>query len=580
MNGFRELYPYFGRHRRALAAGAFCSFASALTGLLVPMLVGRAVDDLGAGVTAGKLASYALTITGVSAVSGAFLFLHRSLLLGFSRNVEHDLRLDLYIHLQRMPTSFFEAQRTGALMARLISDLTAVRHIAGMVTMYTLQAVFVVALVFPYMIRISLPLTLMLLSMMLLVTLTAQGLGGKIHTRYGQIQELFAQVSARVQENITGVRLIRAYAREPAEVTAFKRLNRDYTDGNLGLIRVSAVMRPLIQFLIGIISMLIVWYGGTLAARREITVGQLTEFSLYLARLIWPMIAMGNAVNLYQRGTASMERLMFILAAEPAIADRPGVREQPPLRGRIEFRSLTFAYDEGRAPVLRDINLTVEAGQTVAFVGRTGAGKSTLVNLIPRLADAPPDTVFIDGVSVREYPLQQLRAAIGHVPQETFLFSETLGENVAFSVGRAERAAVERAVEVAGLSEDVRHLPDGLDTLVGERGVTLSGGQKQRAAIARAVLRRPRILILDDALSAVDTYTEGEILARLRGVRHDCTSLIVSHRISAVSDADLICVLDGGRIVERGTHDELLALGGQYADLYERQQLEDALTTG
>jgi ATP-binding cassette subfamily B multidrug efflux pump len=580
MNGIRELLPYYRRHRKALVAGAFCSFASALIGLWVPRVVGRAVDDLGADISFAKLTSYSLTVLGISAASGAFLFLHRSLLLSFSRNVERDLRLDLYLHLQRMPLSFFETQRTGALMARLISDLVAVRHIAGMVNMYTFQAVFFVALVLPPMIRISLPLTLILLLTMLFVTLTVQGLGGKVHTRHGKIQELFAQLSARVQENITCVRLVRAYAREPAEVTAFKRLNRDYADSNLYLIRVSAVMRPLTQLLTGVISMLIVWYGGALAIRGQITVGQFTEFSLYLARLIWPMIAMGNAVNLYQRGTASLERLMFILAAEPSIADRADAREQPPPSGRIELRGLTFAYQDDRPPVLRDIDLTVEAGQTVAFVGRTGAGKSTLVNLIPRLIEAPHDTVFLDGVSLRDYPLQQLRAAIGHVPQETFLFSETLAGNIAFGVGGADRASVEWAAEVAGLSEDIRYFPDGLDTLVGERGVTLSGGQKQRTAIARAVLRRPRILILDDALSAVDTYTEGKILARLRRLRRQCTSLIVSHRISTVSDADLICVLDGGRIVERGTHEELLAAGGEYADLYERQQLEDALGAG
>ncbi|MCA1613893.1 MAG: ABC transporter ATP-binding protein/permease, partial [Acidobacteria bacterium] len=322
---------------------------------------------------------------------------------------------------------------------------------------------------------------------------------------------------------------------------------------------------------------LILWYGGLLAVRGQITVGQFTEFSLYLTRLIWPLIALGYVVNLYQRGTASLKRMNAIFAVKPAIADEPGVREQAPIRGRIEFRGLGFSYSEHLPEILRGIDLTIEAGQTVAFVGRTGTGKSTLMNLIPRVLDPPRGTVFVDGVDVLDYPLAQLRSAVGYVPQETFLFSDALSENIAFGVERAARAEVEWAAEIAGLADDVRGFPEGFDTLVGERGITLSGGQKQRTAIARAVMRQPRILILDDALSSVDTYTEEKILGRLRGVMRERTSLIVSHRISTVRDADLICVLEDGRVVERGTHDELLARGGEYAALYERQLLEEEL---
>jgi ATP-binding cassette subfamily B multidrug efflux pump len=577
MDDLRKFARYFRPYKASLAAGVFCILVSVVVGLLVPLIVGRAVDDLRVGVTWMKVTRYALVILGVSAVSGVFLFLQRRILIGMSRHVEYDVRQDFYAHVQRQPLSFFHANRTGDLMARATNDLAAVRQLAGPMIMYTLQTVFVVLIVLPLMLAISVRLTLMLFVTMPLVSLTVKYFGQQVHVRFEKIQEFFSRISARAQENFSGVRVVRAYAQESAEVAAFNDLNREYARRNLQLVRISAMMRPLLGFVIGLGYVLIIWYGGLLAVRGQMTTGQVVEFILYLTRLIWPLIALGYVVNLYQRGTASLKRMNAVMSVRPAIEDREGARPRPPIRGEIEFRNLTFSYGEHAEPVLRDINLRVEAGQTVAFVGRTGSGKSTLMNLIPRVVEAPYGTVLIDGIPVQDYPLAQLRAAVGYVPQETFLFSDALAENIAFGVEAGERAEVEWAAEVAGLSDDVRGFPEGFDTLVGERGITLSGGQKQRTAIARAVMRQPRILILDDALSSVDTYTEEKILGRLRGVMRERTSLIVSHRISTVRDADIICVLDDGRIVERGTHDELLSLGGEYADLYERQLLEEEL---
>lgn len=577
MGDLKKFARYFRPYKLSLIAGITCILGSVLFSVFVPLIVGQAIDENWTYISASRLTISALKVLAASIVSGIFLFLQRRILIGMSRNVEYDLRKDFYSHLVDQPLSFYHEHRIGDLMARATNDLSAVRQLAGPMIMYSLQTLFVVVAVLPLMFRINWWLTSLLFVTMPLVSLTVKFFGQQVHTRFQNIQEFFSHITARAQENFTGVRVVRAYAQENAEIEAFNTLNREYAERNLSLVRIDALMRPLMQFLIGIGFVLIVLAGVPLAVRGEITVGEFAVFNMYLTRLIWPLIALGYVVNLYQRGTASLKRLNSIFAIKPAIADTPGIQRQDPIKGTIEFRNLTFSYTKSQEPVLRDIDLTIPAGQTVAFVGRTGSGKSTIANLIPRLIEAPEGTVYIDGVQVKDFPLAQLRASIGYVPQETFLFSDTLKENIAYGVETSSMDEVTRAAEIAGLADDVAEFPDGYNQLVGERGITLSGGQKQRTAIARAVIREPKILILDDALSSVDTYTEEKILGQLRGVMRDRTSLIISHRISTVKDADLICVLDEGRLVERGTHDELLRLNGEYAALHERQLLEEEL---
>jgi ATP-binding cassette subfamily B multidrug efflux pump len=585
---FRRLLPFVLRYRRSFALGLACVVVTTAIQLLSPWVLKYAIDDLNAGVTRSKLALYAFTLLGIACVGAVFRFLMRRIIIGASRDIEYDLRNAFFSHLQLMPLEYFQARRTGDLMSRATNDLNAVRMMVGPAVMYSASTVltFIVAIVL--MLSIDARLTLIALAPLPLVSISVRYFGGEIHRRFETIQEQLSDLSAVVQEALSGVRVVRAYRQEAHEVERFRTANREYLARNRGLITLQGFFYPSMTLFLGVGSLLVLWQGSRAVIGGRITLGEFVAFNAYLVMLSWPMIAFGWVTNILQRGMASWKRMLEILDTPPSIDDS-GVTEanrHVEIAGHIEFRDLVFRYPGSDRNVLDGISLRIEPGQTVAFVGSTGSGKSTLISLLPRLHEPPPGTVFLDGVDVREIPLERLRRAIGFVPQEPFLFSDTVGENIAFGLPAPEDpsstdTSVERriheAAATARLDVDVESFPKGFATTVGERGITLSGGQKQRTALARAVLIDPAILILDDALSAVDTYTEEAILTRLRGVMRSRTSLIVAHRVSTVRDADLIVVLDAGRVVERGTHEELVRRGGLYAELFRKQQLEEEL---
>jgi ATP-binding cassette, subfamily B, multidrug efflux pump len=619
----RPLVPYLKRYRSGLFWGGLCVLFNNGIWVLFPQVLRRAVNDLNTGVTRHKLLTYALIIIGLALAKGVFQFLTRWVLIGISRDIEFDLRNDLFARLERLSHSYYQRNRTGDIMARATNDLNAVRMLLGPAIMYSANTLVFTAGALGFMLAISPKLTIYAFLPLPVASIVIQYFGRRIHERFERIQAMFSDISARAQENFSGARVIRAYVQEQAEIAAFEDANQEYIRRSLGLVRLMGMLWPTLELMLGAAVVIVLWIGGrqvingqtdvhlvsylgtktTLLLSGSIDIGAFVAFNTYMVQLTWPVIALGWVINIFQRGTASLVRIQEIMTEQPEIADETtrafdlpaknngatgaapvhqiadGRHSDLDIQGEIEFCNLNFAYDG--VSVLKDINLRIPAGSSLAVVGPTGSGKTTLVNLIPRIYDAAPGAVLIDGRSVREFSLDSLRRQIGFVPQETFLFSDTIRENIAFGISREDGEArlddIEAAAEAANIAQDIESFPEGYNTTVGERGITLSGGQKQRTAIARALLRSPRILILDDALSSVDTNTEDKILNHLREIMRGRTTIFISHRVSTVRNADSIAVLHQGRIVELGTHDQLITKNGYYTDLYNKQLLEEEL---
>ncbi len=570
------MLPYLRRYRGALLLGTAALVFKDLLAVAMPLIVRRGIDIVTKGLEIRTLLVFCFLLLGLSAIKSLVQYWMRVILIGVSRDIEYDLRNDLFRHLVTLSGDFYSRTRTGDIMARATNDLNAVRMMLGPGVMYCLETAIMAAMTIAVMVSVDWVLALAALAPAPLASLAVSIFGRRIHAGFERIQALYSDLSSRVQESLAGVRILRAYTQEEADLRRFEQLNRQYVSSSLRLARTTSVFLPVLQTMIGLTFLAVLWVGGYRLLAGHLSLGSFVMFNLYMGMMVWPMIAMGWVVNLVERGTASLQRINQLLLERPSIAEPAAPVALPaPMRGEIQFRAVRVLYPAG--PALDGIDLDIRAGETVAVVGRTGSGKSTLVRLIPRLADPTEGAVLVDGVDVRRLPLATLRRQIGFVPQETFLFSATLAENIAWGVEDAGLDQIRWAAEAAGLAPDLAGFPQGLDTVIGERGITLSGGQKQRAAIARALLRDPKILILDDALSSVDTVTEEHVLEALKELMRGRTSLLISHRVSTVRHADRIVVLDHGRLVEQGTHDQLLAAGGYYADLYRKQLLEEEL---
>jgi ATP-binding cassette, subfamily B, multidrug efflux pump len=595
----RPLLPYLKRYRGAFLLGGLCVLLMNGIWVLFPQVIKFTIDDLSSkptrheylaralhwigvnlvsGISPHKLLIYALLLVALALAKGLFQFLTRWILIGISRDIEFDLRNDLFAHLEKLSYSFYQRTRTGDVMARATNDLNAVRMLLGPAIMYSANTIVFTIAALAFMLHISPKLTLYAFLPLPIASVAIQYFGRQIHERFEKIQAMFSDISARAQENFSGARVVRAYVQEDAEIASFENANQEYIARSLKLVRLMGMLWPTLETMVGLAIPLVLWVGGRQVIEGRISAGDFVAFLTYIAQLTWPVIALGWVINIFQRGTASMGRINQLLTEKPEIRDSEVALERGAeltISGEIEFRHLNFAYNGTQ--VLHDVNLRIPQGSSLAIVGPTGSGKTTLVSLIPRIYDAPAGSVLIDGHAVTDYPLPYLRRAIGFVQQETFLFSDSIRENIAYGTEGSTDQQVHEAAEGASIAPDIESFPEQYATVVGERGITLSGGQKQRTAIARAMIRDPKILILDDALASVDTHTEDKILNHLREIMRGRTTIFISHRVSTVRNADQIAVLHGGRIVETGSHDELLARNVYYTDLYNKQLLEEEL---
>ncbi len=576
IEALRTLRPYALSYRGGLVKGIASLLSRNVFGTAIPFVMGYAVDNLARDFDLRRAMGFAMALVVLTGLKGLSQYAMRVILIGISRDIEYDLRRDLFAHLIRMSSDFYSDFRTGDIMARATNDLNAVRMMTGPGVMYTIDTVTTAVLAVAVMSWVDWRLTLFALLPAPFVSLMVARFGNYIHRKYQRIQALYSDMNNRVQEGLTGLRVVRAYVQEGTEKRLFKGLNRTYVDEALSLAKVSGIFMPALQSLTGFSFLIVLWYGGYRLLQGEITLGTFLMFNVYLGMLVWPMVAMGWVVSLLQRGRASVGRLRNLLDRKPLIKDPPQPIPIPdPLRGEIRFESVHLKINGQK--IIRGIDLTIAAGSTVAIVGHTGSGKSSLVQLIPRIYDPSEGRVVLDGNDIREYRVADLRRNIGFVPQETLLFGATLAENIAFGTPGATEEEIRKAAEAAGLADDVSDFPAGYQTVVGERGITLSGGQKQRTAIARAILRDPAVLILDDALSSVDTLTEERIITALSDTIRSRTTILISHRVSTIRHADEIFVIEEGRVAERGDHSSLLAAGRWYADLYRKQLLEEEL---
>jgi len=577
MTSFQRFRKYLSPYWSWLIWGTICIILMNVAKLAAPLVLGQAIDDLNTELNQSKLLHYGGLLILIAFGQCLFLFLQQYIFIHIMRSYECEMRNDYYAHLQKLPVEFFQKYRTGDLMTRAMNDVNVVRTQASAAIMFIINTAFILTLLIPLMISIEWRLTLLTFLLLPMIAVATRGFSKHIHDRAMKVQEYVGLIANRAQESLAGIRITRAYTREQAEIERFTEVSREAVKRSVGLAKLTSIYVPTLQFIVQTVSLLVLCFGGILVVGNDLSIGQFVQFMLYTSLLVYPMVELGSVVSFFERARVSMGRINEVMSIDPVVCAGPNSFHQSSGNGAIEFRNLTFTYKGSTEPALRDINLLIQPGQIVAILGAVGSGKSTLMSLIPRVQEAESGQVFIDGERIEEIPLAALRAGIGYVPQESFLFSESVADNISFGVEHATPDEIEQAAADSELARDIKDFPQGYKTVIGERGITLSGGQKQRLAIARALIRRPRILLLDDALSAVDTYTEESILQNLRRIMSNCTSVVISHRVSTVKHADLILIMQDGRIVERGTHNQLLAQGAFYASLCERQALEEEL---